>query len=59
MAEPIVISMRTWNSLSAKEKKAVAEVGLKLEGRALEIAMALHPPREVTTDSDCEPSIAL
>ncbi|MCK5539955.1 MAG: TRAP transporter substrate-binding protein DctP [Deltaproteobacteria bacterium] len=38
MAEPIVISMRTWNSLSVKEKEAVTEVGLKLEDRALEIA---------------------
>ncbi|MBN2808149.1 MAG: TRAP transporter substrate-binding protein DctP [Deltaproteobacteria bacterium] len=38
MAEPIVMSMHTWNSLSEAEKKAVAEVGLKLEGRALEIA---------------------
>ncbi len=38
MAEPIVMSMQTWKSLSEKEKKAVVEVGLKLESRALEIA---------------------
>jgi TRAP-type C4-dicarboxylate transport system substrate-binding protein len=38
MAEPIVMSMTTWNSLSADEKKAVEKVGLDLEPRALEIA---------------------
>ena len=27
-------------------------------GRALEIALAMHLPREVTTDSDCELSSA-
>jgi TRAP-type C4-dicarboxylate transport system substrate-binding protein len=38
MAEPIVMSMRTWKSLTEKEKKAVVDVGIKLERRAREIA---------------------
>ncbi|HIE07156.1 MAG TPA: C4-dicarboxylate ABC transporter [Desulfarculaceae bacterium] len=42
MAEPIVMSMKTWKSLSEKEKKVVSEVGLKLESRALEIANAAN-----------------
>lgn len=42
MAEPLVMSMRTWNSLSDKEKKAVTAVGLKLEDRALEVANAAN-----------------
>ncbi len=42
MAEPIVMSMRTWKSLSEKEKNAVSETGLKLEKRALEIANAAN-----------------
>jgi TRAP-type C4-dicarboxylate transport system substrate-binding protein len=42
MAEPIVMSTKTWDSLTAAEKKAVAEVGLALEARALEIAKAAN-----------------
>ena len=38
MAEPIVMSVKTWKSLSDTERAAVEKVGLELEPRALEIA---------------------
>ncbi len=38
MAEPIVMSMKTWESLSDDEKAAVAKVGLELEPKAAEVA---------------------
>lgn len=42
MAEPIVISTTTWKSLTPSQQKAVEEVGLALEKRATEIALAAN-----------------
>ncbi|MBE0618405.1 MAG: TRAP transporter substrate-binding protein DctP [Proteobacteria bacterium] len=39
MAEPIVISMKTWESLSPSQQKAVEEVGLSLEKKATQISV--------------------
>jgi len=39
MAEPIVMSTKTWESLTPAQQKAVEEVGLSLEKRATEISV--------------------
>lgn len=42
MAEPIVISTKTWESLTPDQRKAVEEVGLALEKTATEISNAAN-----------------
>lgn len=42
MAEPIVISMQTWNSLTPEQQKIILEVGVAMEKKARDDAVAAN-----------------